>query len=457
MRKQIAMLALGFGVLATTDALAAEAAKPVSTNEVGWLTQPLSVADALNMAERQNGAIQKAKKELEASQGVVIQTRAIAIPKLQSAGSYRVVDQGAIESIPFPGSPKPNDQNWSATIHLVQSIYEGGRITSSLRTARLTREQSLLQYQTVLADTLLEVRTAYYDVLLAEQQIKVQQASVELLAHELEDTKRRQEAGTVPQFNVLRAEVEVANARPRLIRAQNSFRTGKQRLVYLMGFSVPANLSEDLPLQLTGQLEEQPYDLELSKAVSLAFERRSELAALRKAEQLRAEAVVNAKSGYKPSLQAFGGYESRNTQFSRDIGRDVSGWVVGAQMNWNIFDGFQTRGRVLEAKARQDQAKIDIDDRSRAIDLEVRTAYSNFVEAKEVLASQKKVQEQAQEAVRLATARSQAGTGTQLDVLSAQTALTEARTTQILALRDYSVALARLERAIGQTETQKAK
>ena len=67
-----------------------------------------------------------------------------------------------------------------------------------------------------------------------------------------------------------------------------------------------------------------------------------------------------------------------------------------------------------------------------------------------MLESQKKVVEQAEEALRLATARSEAGTGTQLDVLGAQTSLTEARTTQIVALHDYSVARARLERAIGQ-------
>ena len=71
------------------------------------------------------------------------------------------------------------------------------------------------------------------------------------------------------------------------------------------------------------------------------------------------------------------------------------------------------------------------------------------IEAKEVLESQKKVQEQAEEALRLATSRSRAGTGTQLDVLNAQTALTEARTTQVQALHDYETARARLERAIG--------
>ena len=91
-----------------------------------------------------------------------------------------------------------------------------------------------------------------------------------------------------------------------------------------------------------------------------------------------------------------------------------------------------------------------MDDMTRRIELEVRTAYSNFIQAREVLESQKKVQEEAEESLRLARARSEAGTGTQLDVLGAQTALTEARTTQIQALHDYAAARARLQRALGE-------
>ena len=82
-------------------------------------------------------------------------------------------------------------------------------------------------------------------------------------------------------------------------------------------------------------------------------------------------------------------------------------------------------------------------------ELAVRTAYSDFLEAKEVLDSQIKVREEADEALREAKARADAGTGTQLDVLDAETSLTQARTTQIQALHDYTAARARLERAIG--------
>ena len=96
-----------------------------------------------------------------------------------------------------------------------------------------------------------------------------------------------------------------------------------------------------------------------------------------------------------------------------------------------------------------ERAEIEIEEAARNIELEVRKAFSSFVEARELLESQAKVVEQGEEALRLATARSQAGSGTQLDVLSAQTALTEARTTQIEALHDYALSRARLERAIG--------
>ena len=430
-----------------------------STNLPAWVRQPLSLADALNLALQHNSDILRGKADLEAAHGVVVQTRAVALPKLQFAGSYKY--DRAVDSFPLtvpttvPGPPlvfvPTPEHQWSGNVRVLQSIYEGGRIHSSLRAARLTKEQALLQYQAVVADTTLNVRLAYYDILLGAQQIVVQEASLELLQKELEDTTHRFDAGTVPRFNVLRAEVEVANARPRLIRARNAYRIAKNNLANLLGFHLPPVVLEDVPLTLTGKLEAEPYEIQLPAAVAQGLERRPELGALRAAERLSDENVVSARSGYKPSVQIFTGYSGRNSTFSTDLTRDVTGWNAGLQVNWNIFDGFLTQGRVEEARARHERSLVDLDDSKRRIELEVRTAYSNFIEAKEVLESQKKVQEQAEEALRLATSRSRAGTGTQLDVLNAQTALTEARTTQVQALHDYETARARLERAIGQS------
>ena len=166
---------------------------------------------------------------------------------------------------------------------------------------------------------------------------------------------------------------------------------------------------------------------------------------------MRKERVTVAKSTYKPILGLFAGYGARNSSFRNDFFSSVSGPIAGVQFNWDIYDGGLTKGKVIEAEALYEKAQIDLDEATRRVEQEVRTTYSSFLEAREVLESQKKVQEQAEEALQLATARYEAGTSTQLDVLNAQTALTEARTTQVQAAHDYIVARARLERAIGQT------
>ena len=433
---------------------AAGTAGPVATN--AFITSPLSLADAINLALAQNPAVLRARKDLEAAQGIAVQTRAIALPSLGVSGSYAAVQRSDVDIIEAPTLTFGTPQNWSSQARLVQNFYEGGRILSALRVANLTKEQSLLNYQTALADTVVNVQLAYYDVLLAVQLITVQEASVELLDRELADTTRRFDAGTVPRFNVLRAEVEVANARPRLISARHSLRTAKNNLANLLGLNIPPATFEDIPLTLSGRLEAEPYDVELPRAVALALERRTELGALRKAQALRKEDVVNAKAGYQPVLQGYFGYDVHNSILSQDPSVVKNGWIAGVQMSWNIFDGRRTQGRVAEATANYDRARVDLDDAARRIELEVRTSYSRFIEAREVLDSQKKVQEQAEEAVRLARARNEAGTGTQLDVLSAQTALTEARTTQIQALHDYAAARAQLQRAIGMSVPSEA-
>ena len=435
--KKIILLPLFLGLVLT--AVAAD------TNTPAWLTRPLSLADALNTALQQNAAILKAKNDLEVSHGLVVQTRAVALPQVTASGRY--VDE---EITLIAGSPFPTPhQSWNGGIQIVQAIYEGGKLRAAIQAADATKQQAVAQYQTTVADTLLAVRLAYYDTLLAGQEITVHEASVVLLQKELEDQQHRLDAGTVPRFNVLRAEVAVANERPNLIRAKNQYRIAKNNLANLLGYNLPRDIWENIPLNLTDALAAEPYAVNLPDAIQQALTRRTELLALRKQVELQQLNIVNAKSGYKPTVQLFAGYNWMNNQFTTSLGNELDGWNAGAQMNWNIFDGLLTHGKVIQANSQFARAKTDLADQSRQIELAVRTAYSDFLEAKEVLDSQTKVQEQADEALREAKARADAGTGTQLDVLDAETSLTQARTTQIQALHDYTAARAKLERAIG--------
>jgi len=421
-------------------------AQPGASNIFG---KPLSLAGALDMAMARNTAILQAQADMRVNEGIVVQTRSIALPKLNASGGYADQSSGSIEQFPAGFSLQQPSQNWNSSLRLQQSLYEGGRLMAALRAAKLTREASRLNYETTVASALLSVQVAYADALLAAQQIAVQEASVQLLARELEDTRRRFDAGSVPQFNVLRAQVELANAQPRLIRARNAHRIAKNNLANLLGVNLSREVWEDIPMELSDPLQASPFQTPLPDAISKALDKRSELAALRKLHSLRKEDVINAKGGYKPSVQAYAGYQWNSPRYSKDIAKEYDGWNAGAQLSWSLFDGAMTRGKVMEAQARADRARLDVDDAVRRIELQVRSAYSDFIQAREVLDSQQKVVEQAQEALRLAETRFEAGTGTQLDTLGAQTALTEARNTQAQALHDYQTSLAQLNWAMG--------
>ncbi len=410
---------------------------------------PLSLAEAINLALRENPSILQAEKELQAQQGIVVQTRAAVLPKVEVRGDYRERDPESVDRTIelFVPVIQPN-RLWSSEVRLVQSVYEGGRLVSSVRTARLLREKALLDYQAIVSDVTLRVRTAYADILGLERRIDVARSSLDLLQQQHRDMTRRFENGLESRFAVLRAEVEAANARPALIRAQNGHQIARRNFLHLIGQRSAIDDAE-ASLRLTDTLEIREFTASLAEALGQARSNRVELAAQEKEAALRREGIVTARAGYKPSVQVFAGYGTRNSEYRPDLLDRVTGWSAGAQMTWPLFNGLRSKGKVDEAKARYEQARLETADLDLRIELEVRTAHSHLSEAREILRSQEKVIEQAEEALRLANARQENGQATQLDVLASQTALTEARATHVDALRDYVVALAELERAIG--------
>jgi outer membrane protein TolC len=418
-----------------------------------WPDHALTLAECLDLALQQSPTLLKARQDVEEAHGISLQHQSVYLPNLGITGAYSRLEEDRIERVSFaPGEPAvafQNNQNWNVQIQVLQPLFAGGRLRSAARSAKLTREAALAQYQSMISDVLLDIRMAYFDVLLASEQITVQEASIELLTKELQDTVRRYDAGTVPRFNVLRAEVELANGKPRLIRARNALRLSKNNLAALLGLDIPEYSDQDIPLRASDKLQAVDYDIHLAAAIARALDQRPELVALRTGQKLRSEEVRQARSAYYPQLSGVAGYGWQNRNFVRDLSQELQGWNVGAQLSWDVWDFGLTRGRVKAAVAREEKAEIEVDEQYRRVEFEVRQAHSNFIEAREVLDSQLKVTEQGEEALRLAMTRSEAGTGTQLDVLSAQTALTEARTTFSQALRDYSVALAKLARSMG--------
>jgi outer membrane protein TolC len=471
-RRGLLTVALAFQVLLASFGFARAA-----DIKLPELKRPLSKVDALNLALAKNGTILQAKKEVEAAAGVAIQIRAILYPKVTAGATYVVRQDSLIEAnrdrtiepveVEVPAIPalglagqtlsvgggetsKVNNQAWIGDIRIVQSLYEGGRMLSAARSSRLIREQAFLVFQSTVADTLLSVANAYDDSLGRAKQVEVRQQQVEFLTRYRDETKKRFDAGTVPEFDVLRQEVEVANGTAALVQAQGDYRIAQQRFVELLGYDLPTTITDNLPLNLTTPLVARPYPKTLPTALAMALENRTEIAALEKEERLRDEAIITAKAGAKPSVQAFAGYEVTSRAATRNAGDYVHGGLAGVQMSWPIFDGFLTKGRVDEAKARRGKAAEAKAETMRVVELQVRSAWSDLRTAESVLAAQTENIKKAVRALELASSRYNVGAGTQIDVLNAQTALTDARGSYVDGLRNYSVARANLVRATGE-------
>ena len=330
-------------------------------------------------------------------------------------------------------------------------LYAGGGVKASVRSSQLVRESAVLDLQATINDALLVVRTNYYGVLLAREKITVQEKNLELLQEQLKTATDRFNAGTISSFERLRAEVAVANAKFPLITARNDFRLAVESLRQSLGFTtnLPDQIDK-LPVFL-GTLEFSPTTFDLIAALEASRAKRPELQRLAKLAASREQTVTVAGANALPNVSAFGGWELRKGSGGA-FRESHDGWRIGVQSQWNIFDGRATAGRVAQARSVLEQTKLSLAEFQLASDVEVRRAFSQWQQAVELADASKKVVAQADEAVRLATARYNAGTATQLDVLSAQVDLTTARTNQLQAFYTYNVAVASLRKAMGQSE-----
>ncbi len=341
---------------------------------------------------------------------------------------------------------RPSDsQSWNVSFQVSQLIYSGGQVSAALRAARIVEDSSFYQLRDTVDLIISNVRKQFYLVLLNRALIGVQEESITLLASELRDQRNRFEAGTVPRFNVLRAEVELANAQPNLIRARNSFRTSQLELARLVGVSWPT--TNDLtPFPIKGLLTYERRQINLLDAVETAKERRAFLKIQRQSILSEVEQIKIALAGYQPTVRGSAGWQFRNDASTDDLSEVVNGWFFGFSGSWAIFDGLATTGRVQQARARLESATVTYEDSVRQVELEVQTAYSSLLQGEELIDSQQKTVEQAQEALRLSRERLSAGAGTQLEVLDARVSLTLAQTTALQALADYNSTQADFDR-----------
>lgn len=461
----------------TTDENWSEQAPTTGTSFAAQPPSPangVTLEQAIATAIQRNASILDQLATIKQTRGQVVEIRAQALPHLNSTATYDQTDPDEAHitsgssgsqtlNVDIDGKPARlslpansgqtvgvRDKSWRVAFEVTQLLYSGGQVGAAIRGAKITEDSAFYQLRDTVDTVISDVRKQFYLVLLNRALIKVQEESVALLESQLKDQQNRFDAGTVPRFNVLQASVALANARPPLIQARNNYQTAQLQLARLVGVSWPTN-ADLSPFPVKGKLEFDPRNIDLAAAIQTALERRAFLKVQRATILTDIENIKVQLAGYQPTVSANAGWEFRNDTTSSDITDSVNGWFFGFTGDWAIFDGLATHGRVLQARARLEAAKVNYEDSVRQVEQEVQNAYLSILEARETINSQQKAVTEAEESLRLARERLNAGAGTQLDVLNAQVALTQAQSTGLQALSDYDSALAEFDRVTGAT------
>ncbi len=419
------------------------------TNPNGLGMRTFTLDQAIQTALQQNPDILRARQEIRRTKGVLIEVLSQVLPHQAATAQFQRTDPhltgggggGGGSNVFTSGT----DNTYFLRLQATQLVFSGS-VIPAIRGADFQKDSAYFAFRSTLDQVITFVRQQFYQVILNKALIGVQEESVRLLESQLKDQQNRFEAGTVPRFNVLQAEVALANQQPALISARNNFRISQLTFAKTLGLDFDPRRGEDPGIECVGELVYQPRDIGLEDAIQMAKEMRPFLKEQNANVRNQRAQVGVAVGGLFPTVNANAAWEWASSPFTSDVSQVNQGWFWGASGTWNIFDGAATIGRIKQQRALLSQAQITFDDSVRQVELEVQQAYANLVRDRETIQSQEKTVEQAKEAFRLASARLGAGAGTQLDVLNAQVALTQAQSTLLQALYSYNADLAEFDR-----------
>jgi outer membrane protein len=394
------------------------------------------IDDVVVVAKKQNLEIGIARKQIQAARGGLVEARSGYLPGL--------VSTGLIDKREHQQDTRLRDEDYNVSLRLQQNVYTGGAVTSQVAIARLIIEKQDYLFQEVVSRVAMDVRVAFYELLLNRANIRVRDDSVRVLEEELKTQEERLKAGTVGTLNVERAQVALANERPELINAQTQLKNSYLRLAELMGLNVTANGPS---FEAVGQLEYRQRRVDLNECLARADSNRAEIKARQKDIQIEDKQYTLDQSELRPHIGVFSAYEIYNER-DPEVGREFNhGYLVGISGTWHVFDGFATKGRLQATRARREAAVAALEAARRRIASEVRSVFFDLEQADRVLEAETKNAQTAADSLQIAKANLAAGLGTQLDILQAASDVTRTQTTRLSAIYLHNAALARLARA----------
>ena len=382
-----------------------------------------------------------------AAQQRINQALSPLLPQLTGSGSY-----GRARSINSVTGTSFHGDFGSASVTASQLLWDFGRTWAAKDVAKSSAEalKEVLEAQKLDISQL--VKTQYYTLLLSKRLVEVNLAALDRAEVNLRSAQGFFQVGTQPKSFVTRAEVDVANARVNVIRAQNAVSLARVALNTAMGIAVNA------PTEVKDILAYQQFPMNREALVAEAIRNRPEFRQVKAQAEAADASVRQTFRDFFPNLFGSGTYgvtgvtgspafNSRSTNGFVDSGNE---WSVGLSLSWSIFDGGNRVARYKEAKANLEAAQARVRDTELQVWQSVEQSYLNLGEAEERIGAAHKAVESAEENYQLARGRFDAGVANIIELTDAQLALTQAQSTEAQALSDYRIAIANLERALGR-------
>jgi outer membrane protein len=443
---------------------------PVSSgwgqDEVMTLTLEQSVAIALE----RNPEVRIAEKERDKARAAIREAYATLLPTIDASVSFQKAWHTQETTVPnfiktmlgsgFPGTDDMPDYvqfsfalentfTYGAT--LSQPLFLGGAGIAGIQMAAAARRASEHALDARRQALVYRTASAFYGCLLARELVEVQEKALSHATANLDLVQKKYDAGSASGFDRMRAEVEVANLRPEIIAARNTYRAALTGLRSILG------LDKECPIAVEGALTFAADDMEqidFQEYSRLVRQNRPELFALDARRTVAAKGVTLARSRFLPKLFFTTDYSFLAMRDDYDFVRDdfSKGFSSALSLQIPIFHGFRSSSQYEQARLDYRMA-LDAEDQVRdGIAAEAELAYDKFFETREKYESAKESIALASEALRLADLMYEEGVTTQLDVLGSQLALTRARLNHATALYEYQMARYELRRVAGLLE-----
>jgi outer membrane protein TolC len=334
-------------------------------------------------------------------------------------------------------------------VNLNQPVFTGGMIWNGYQISKIGYNIAQSQLKLTEQNILTNLTSAYYGVLFSKSAIIVSEEALQSSEENLAQVQKFYNAGKSSQFDILRAEVQVANMKPIVVSAKNSFRLAESRLRMVMGIgeSTELNYTEEMELKYSDLTEKT-----LAELIKIATSTRPEMMMMNNQKQIANRQLSMSKAAFMPSI-VFGTayqYQGQRDDF-KFVGDDFfKSFNSSISINIPLFNGFKNSAKFQQAKIAIKESDHQAESLINGIKLEVKGAFFTMKEAQEKVQTQQKTIEQAKEAQRLARLMYSEGASTQLDVLNANLALNQARMNYQQSLFEYNVALANLKKSINQ-------